>query len=48
MSMPSAQDRPANRLYKRKLADLRIPLPRWWPGRLNAEVVGGDLDTAVR
>jgi hypothetical protein len=47
MSMPSSQDQPANRLYKRKLSELRIPLPRWWPGRLNAEVVGGDLESGA-
>ena len=45
MSMPPWQDQPADREYKRKLAELRMPLPRWWPGRVNAEVVGGDLDT---
>ncbi|SNT40197.1 Barstar (barnase inhibitor) [Rhodococcoides kyotonense] len=45
--MPFSQDQPANRLYKRELADLRVPLPRWWPGRLNAEVVGGDLESGA-
>lgn len=47
MPMPSWHDQPANREYKRKLAELRMPLPRWWPGRMNAEVVGGDLDTGA-
>lgn len=47
MSMPSSQDQPANDDYKRKLAELQLPLPRWWPGRLNAEVVGGDLETGA-
>ncbi|WP_338891929.1 barstar family protein [Rhodococcus sovatensis] len=47
MSMPSSQDQPASRIDKEKLTDLEMPLPRWWPGRLDAEVVGGDLETGA-
>ncbi|WP_145977530.1 hypothetical protein [Rhodococcus sp. BS-15] len=47
MPMPDWQDQPANREYKRKLRDLQIPIPRWWPGRMNIEIVGGDLETGA-
>lgn len=47
MSMPSSQDQPASSDYKRSLSELQLPLPRWWPGRMNAEVVGGDLETGA-
>lgn len=45
--MPDWQDQPENREYKRKLRDLQIPIPRWWPGRMNIEIVGGDLETGA-
>ncbi|MDZ7931379.1 MAG: barstar family protein [Rhodococcus sp. (in: high G+C Gram-positive bacteria)] len=47
MPMPEWQDQPENREYKRKLRDLQIPIPRWWPGRMNIEIVGGDLETGA-
>lgn len=47
MSMPDWRDQPANRLYKQALANFEIPLPTWWPGRMNAGIVGGDLETGA-
>lgn len=47
MPMPSWQDQPAHREYQQALRDLRIALPRWWPTRVHADVVGGDLDTGA-
>lgn len=45
--MPDWQNQPANRLYKRALADMRVALPHWWPTRPHAEVVGGDIDAGA-
>ncbi|MDV8022795.1 hypothetical protein [Rhodococcus sp. IEGM 1330] len=47
MPIPGWQDQPKDREYNPKLRDLEIPIPRWWPGRMNIEIVGGDLETAA-
>ena len=46
-STPSSHDGPNHRAGKRALSELHIALPRWWPGRPNTEVVGGDLETGA-
>ena len=45
--IPPWHDDPDHRVDKRALSELRIALPRWWPGRANAEVVGGDVESGA-
>lgn len=39
--------RPESPRGQTALSELHIALPRWWPGRPNTEVVGGDLETGA-